>query len=379
MQLTEHQGKQLLRDNGIPVPAGELWSDPSSVPRPFPLVVKTQILEGGRGKRGGVTVVDSMRELQAVVARYRSGTDRLPPSQDVLVEEVLDIAEELYLAILLDRDARGIVLLASRVGGIEVESQRDEDFLRVPLEVDMELPHHVHSNIARCLGVEDAARDQLRSVVAGLWSAFLHGDCLLAEVNPLVLTQDGRLVAADARVVVDDAARARHPEWPPASATSPFEARVEAAGAVGTLLDGNVAIVTSGAGLGMATVDLVASHGGRPACLVDLAGTVFRGPDALTEVLTAVRLLDTEVVFVNVFLQASRCDDVALAVRRAGAGSSSSRLVLRIRGHRAAEARVALEGFPAFVTEDLQEALREIARSVAATSLARATGARGST
>ncbi|WP_166486562.1 ATP-grasp domain-containing protein [Blastococcus saxobsidens] len=364
--MTEHQGKQLLGRHGVPVPAGVLWSESHGATQRFPVVVKTQIQEGGRGRRGGVEFAHSDSQVRSLVERYRSGTELLPPSRDVLVEEALDIARELYLAVLVDRDVRGPVLLAGRAGGIDVESQESEHFLRIPLEIDVAIPEGIHQEIARHLGVAHAVEAQLRSAVVGLWRAFLGGDCLLAEVNPLVVTDNGRLVAADARVVVDDAARVRHPDWPPAEGQDPFEASVEAAGAVGTLLDGNVAVVTSGAGLGMATVDLVTSQGGRPACLVDLGGTVFRGPDVLTAVLAAVGRVQPDIVFVNVFLQAGPCDDLARALRRAGPELFPADLVLRLRGNRAPEARGILAGFPAFVTEDLAGALREVARLVRA-------------
>ena len=143
------------------MPAGGLWSESQASPSRFPVVVKTQIREGGRGRRGGVELAHSHSQVRDLVDRYRSGTELLPPSRDVLVEEALDIANEFYPAVLLDRDARGPVLLAGRAGGIAVESQKFEDLVRIPLDIDVAIREEIHQEIARHLGVADDIEAQL--------------------------------------------------------------------------------------------------------------------------------------------------------------------------------------------------------------------------
>jgi succinyl-CoA synthetase beta subunit len=360
MQLTEHDGKRVLARHGVPVPRGSLY-DPASTAAdaPFPVMAKTQLLSGARGKRGGIKVARSAAELNALAAEFRTGTEELPPAQDVLVEELLDIDAELYLAVLVDREARAAVLLAHQSGGIEIEDQDRSGFLRLNVPTSNPLSVDVQASVLRHWNQPGHLAAQLLNSLNSLWDAFRAEDCLLAEINPLAVTADGGVVAADARVVLDDSAAARHPEWPKSQLADPFESAVAAAGAVGARLDGNVAIVTSGAGLGMATVDLVAAAGAKPAALIDLGGTVFGGPEGLTNVLRCVLLLRPDVLLVNVFLQAGPCDDLAYAFLNIQEQLGATRCVLRMRGHRADEAYHLLNGSSAYVTHDLREAVAE--------------------
>jgi succinyl-CoA synthetase beta subunit len=356
MRLTEQQGKSLLALHGVPVPRGGLVDDPGTARLPYPHVAKTQILSGGRGKRGGVRLVSSPEELRTSVTAFRAGTPELPPALAVLVEEALDIEREHYLAVVIDRERRGPVLLAHPHGGVEVESQA-EGFLRLPLQFPGSISTQTVERVRRHLGLGPALRHALTRFLEGLWEAFGEEDCLLIEVNPLVLTNSQNLVAADARVVVDDSARYRHPAMPTNVEGSPFEQAVLKAGAVATELDGEVAVVTSGAGLGMCTVDLVAATGARPACLIDLGGLVFGGPAPIGDALKCVSLLRPSVLFVNVFLQAARCDDLALGLRLVREQLRTHEIIVRLRGHRALEAREILADQGVFMTEDLFEAL----------------------
>lgn len=357
MNLTEHQGKTLFARHGVPVPRGGLWGDPALADLGFPLIAKTQILSGGRGKRGGVRIVSSPEELAHAAATFMAGTALLPPALGVIAEEVLEIRREHFLSVVVDRERRAPLLIAHPDGGVEVESQMAAGFLRIEIRPSVGITPEDVRAVTEHLGFSGDLAVQLASVIGALWRVFQREDCLLAEINPLVVTASGRLLAADARVVVDDAAAPRHPDWPRNVEGTDFEKAVSATGAVGTELDGDVAIVTSGAGLGMCTMDLVAATGSRPSCLIDLGGVVFRGAAALGEALACTAALRPRVVFVNVFLQAARCDDLALGLLAAGDRLRDQRIVMRLRGLRAAEARALLADRDVFVTEDLGEAL----------------------
>jgi len=360
VNLTEEQGKTLFARYGVPVPRGALWGDLRLPEMEFPLIAKTQILSGRRGKRGGVRIVASIGDLDEAVARFMEGTDLLPAALGVLVEEKLDIEREHYIAVVVDRERRVPVLIAHRDGGVEIEAQAASGFLRIEMRPSVGItPTDVQAVIAH-LGLVGERATQLAAVVAALWQVFEQEDCLLAEINPLVVTASGRVVAADARVVVDDSAARRHLDWPKNETGTEFEKAVSAAGAVGTELDGDVAIVTSGAGLGMSTLDLVAATGIRASCLVDLAGVVFQGAAALGQVFACTAGLRPRVLFVNAFLQAAPCDDLALGFLAARDQLRHQRIVMRLRGRRAEQARALLADHDVFVTEDLHAALAEV-------------------
>lgn len=363
MRTTEHQGKLILARHGIPVPRGSLVGRAGDSLLGFPLMAKTQILEGGRGRRGGVRLVQTRAELAATVAAFRAGTSDLPPADDVLVEEVLDIEREHYLAIILDRERRSPLLVAHSRGGIEIESRDDRTFLARPLDIRADVDAGLIAAVHAHLGLEASLQPALGRLLANLWAMFRAEDCLLAEINPLVVTTSGRLVAADARVVLDDAAAFRHAGMPSNPDGTPFERAVAATGAVGTELEGDVAVVTSGAGLGMCTVDLVAAAGRSPGCLIDLGGLVFQGSQPIGAALECVSLLHPTTLFVNVFLQAARCDHLARGLLAAWPRVGSARTVVRLRGEMAPEAARILEGCEAFVTEDLLDALDMVSRT----------------
>lgn len=368
MRLKEHQAKQLFTAVGIPVPrsravlVGGASSDGSLRDRvaglEYPLVAKAQTFDGGRGKRGGIRLVDSARSLEELVALWATGTRQLPAVSEVLVEEALDIVSEHYLSISVDRERKTLLVLASPHGGVEVEQADPASFLKLNRASETGLSADDLQSLRRHLGIDGALQEECSALTERLWELAVVGDCMLAEINPMVVTEDGRLLAADARVVVDDAAAVRHPEWPVNDEGSVFERAVSSAGAVGTELDGDVAIITSGAGLGMATLDLVSEAGLRPACLIDLGGVVFKGAEALGQVLLTLRQLRPKVVFINVFLQVGPSDDLAEAVIGARSLLPDVEFVLRLRGRNEDRASRLLAADGVAVHRDLEPAVR---------------------
>lgn len=355
MNLTEQQGKLLFERHAVPIPREWRWPVPEVLKQP--LVVKSQILEGGRGKRGGVRVVHSAEELHAAADEMLAGTALLPPALGVLVEEHLDLRKEYYLAVVVDREQRAPVLLAHPVGGVDIETRDPAEFLRRRIGRHAGVTAADVEAVADHLRIERALRSQLHQFVEALWRVFVLEDCTVVEVNPLGVTTDHRLIAVDSKVVVDDAAYWRHEGWVASLEGTPFETAVARAGAVATELAGEVAIVTSGAGLGMATLDLVVAAGSQPACLVDLAGSVFRGSDGIAEVFEAIGSLGAHTLLVSAFFQAAPSDDVAIGYLKASAALQGWRVVMRLRGNRADAARSLLTGQGVFVTQNLRTAI----------------------
>lgn len=358
MRLFEYEGKQLFARYDVPVPKGGLWPDLPADLR-YPVAVKTQLLEGGRGKRGGIRFAATPEQAKAAAEGLLAGAPTLAPAEAVLVEEKLEIAREFYLALLMDRDSGGPLLLASSEGGVEIESVPDEKILRMPINPLIGMAGFVTRQVALTLGLGREHQSALGGLLAGLWRAFNQEDCLLAEINPLVLTKDGQLVAADARIGLDGYARPLHQEWRDPKEGTAFEQRVGLLGATGAEMEGDLAVVTSGAGLGMATVDTVAALGIKPRCFVDLGGTVFMGSEVLENIVQAVRDLKPKAILFNYFFHLARCDilaaGIAAAYRRR---PPECPVVVRMRGVNHEDARELLTPFNFFITDDVATACR---------------------
>lgn len=356
MRLYEHEGKALLADGGVEVPRGALW--PDHAPVPFPVAVKAQLLEGGRGKRGGIRFAADAEEVEAAAQALLVGSDELAPAAAVLVEERLDVARELYLGFAVDRGAAGgISLLAVRTGGVDVEGSAERDALRLPVSpLEPAIPTYAVRSVAHHLDLEP---ERLAALLDDLWRLFREHDCLLLEINPLGVTRDGRLVALDARVETDEAARFRHFDWPERFEGTPFEIGCRALGVVGSQLEGDVAIVTSGAGLGMATLDLVTRAGGRPACLVDLGGVVFKPEGVVRDVIRLVTGLRPRTILVNAFLQVASFESVAAELAAGLDGPERPRLVVRSAGRRSGRSAALLESVGGRLHADVDAACRD--------------------
>jgi succinyl-CoA synthetase beta subunit len=359
VKLYEHEGKALLAAGGVAVPAGGLW--PGQLGRVgFPAVVKAQLLEGGRGKRGGVRFAATSDELVAAAQALLDGSADLPPAAAVWVEERLDIERELYLAFAVDRSsASGVGLVAVRTGGVDVEDHAERDALRlaVPALADT-LPAYIGRVVAEHLGLQHA---RMAPLLDELWRLFCMHDCLLLEVNPLAVTRDGRLVALDARIETDEAARFRHREWPERFEGTRFEIACRKLGVVAGELDGDVAVVTSGAGLGMATLDLVTRAGGRPACLVDLGGAVFRPEGIVQQIVRLIVELKPRVILVNSFLQVASFESVAVELAAGLGQPDRPRLVVRAAGRHMGGSQALLEAVGGRLYVDVDEACRDAA------------------
>ncbi|MEW6756090.1 MAG: ATP-grasp domain-containing protein, partial [Candidatus Latescibacterota bacterium] len=287
VRLHEHEAKQLYAGQGIPVPAGGVARHASqaralAADLQRPVVVKAQVLAGGRGKAGGVRLASTPDEAQALAAQILSATVRGLRPEAVLVEEQIEIAQEYYLGITVDGTCGRSAVVVSTRGGVDVEEvARVHPEALVTQHVDPLAglgPAQAASLVARA-GVPEALGAGVARVLEALYAVFAGEEALIAEINPLVVTPEGGLVAVDAVLEVDDAAGFRHPGRDPVSRlTDPRAARARQLGMTFVELGGEVGLICSGAGLGMATVDLLADQAaggvGRPANFLETGGGI---------------------------------------------------------------------------------------------------------
>jgi succinyl-CoA synthetase beta subunit len=328
MHLHEFQAKQLFAAYGIPVPPG---SPAQSVPAALAIakgldgdrwIVKAQIYAGGRGKAGGVRITASLDELAGAaagllgsrLATAQTSAQGLPVSW-VLIEQPVAIAREIYLGIVVDRGREGIVVMASAAGGMDIEQVSREQpaaLLSVPIHPLLGLQAYQSRYLAYSLGLGHRAKD-FGTILAGLYRLFVESDASLAEINPLVLTEEGTLVALDAKLVLDDNGLFRHPDLAQLRDPSQQEAAEELAHQLElnyVSLGGSIACMVNGAGLAMATMDLIKLHGGEPANFLDVGGTATK--ERVTE---AFKLIlsnpQVKAILVNIFGGIVRCDLIA--------------------------------------------------------------------
>lgn len=360
MRLLEFEGKRLLQRYGIPVPTGSVWPDIPDIGG-RPVVVKAQVREGGRGKRGGVRFVEGLAQVPAVAEELlatRLGQSRV---EQVYVEERLEVGQELYVAMTLDRDRRAPVLLASPSGGLDVEDAA-ADVVRLPIDPLLGLRPSAVGYVLKTIGLTGEMSERVGSTIGKLHQAYVAEDAELLEINPLVVTRSGHVVAADARVVLDDNARFRHPDWPSdVHDGTAFERAVARYGAVGVDInpEGNAVVITSGAGLMMATLDRLGFGGVTLRAAIDLGGTVFRESRLIGDIVREALRLQPDVVFFNAFFQLASCRRLAEGIR-AGleAEAYGGRVVARLAGSDVAEARKVLQQLT--ILEDFEQASRVV-------------------
>ncbi|GAA3714832.1 ADP-forming succinate--CoA ligase subunit beta [Streptomyces tremellae] len=350
MDLYEYQARELFADHGIPVSAAETVRSPQEARAAAErlggrVVVKAQVKTGGRGKAGGVKLASDPAAAE-LTARQMFGMDiKGHTVRTVMLAETVDIEREFYASYVLDRAAGTFLAIASAEGGMEIEevaATRPEAVARIPVDPAEGVTEARAAEIAVAAGLPADTAPVLR----GLWQVLVREDALLVEVNPLVRAADGRIVALDGKVTLDDNARFRQERWGESrrdSGTDALEAAAAERGLNYVKLDGEVGVIGNGAGLVMSTLDVVAGCGARPANFLDIGG------GASAQVMAdglAVILSDPDVrsVFVNVFGGITACDAVAEGIVRALESVALTKpLVVRLDGNSAARGRRILE------------------------------------
>jgi succinyl-CoA synthetase beta subunit len=344
MKLLEYEGKALLAAHGVPVAPGALWPD-------FPKsdtgwVVKAQVLAGGRGKRGGILAAADRAELSRHAEKLHGAKLGDEPIHAVYVEQKLPIEHEYYLAAFVNRDIGRVTLMASTAGGVDIEQVPKSDIVSVDIDPLIGLAEFQVRRLKQALGMGGDLGQQFEALVRKTLETLIEEDAELVEINPVVRTPDGQLVAADAKVLLDDDAVSRHPAragpvaW---SSDSSFMQRCRELGVIG--VDNRsrvppptwptVSLLGNGAGLTMATYDQIALSGVSVAGAIELHGALAKGVAHTAEVIGALFMLDAEVVFINAFYQLRSTEALAQALVRAldrPGAPSRDRVVVRMRG-----------------------------------------------
>ncbi|HHY94991.1 MAG TPA: ADP-forming succinate--CoA ligase subunit beta [Firmicutes bacterium] len=315
MKLYEYLAKDVFRQAQIPVPAGRMCQTPEEAAAVCseigPVALKAQILAGARGKAGGIAFADTPEEARVASSRLLGSELRGFRVDRLLVEQKLAIDAELYLGLAVEGSSRRPVLIASAQGGMAIEEVPERAIVKHALDITWGLQPYRARTVGRRLGLEGGLLRQFTDIALRLWGLFRAHDAELVEINPLVVSGD-RLVAADARLNVDDEALFRHPGLPRVEEGTDLERRVKELGLSFVQLDGDIAVMANGAGITMATLDVLSRYGGKPANFLDAGGGAAAEPMAAAiEVLLETR---PRAMLINIFGGITRCDEVARAI-----------------------------------------------------------------
>jgi len=381
MNLHEYQAKQLMVEFGVPVPSGRAVKTVDEARAAAQelggarWVVKAQVHAGGRGKAGGVKLVEGEAALQQAATELlgkrlvtgQSSAEGLPINK-LLVESVSEIAQELYLGLLVDRSTRRVTFMASAAGGMDIEqvaAQTPEKILTVAVDPAAGLQAYQVRKIGFGLGLSGDLQKDLYRVMSGLYRLFLDLDASLVEINPLVVTGEGRLLALDAKINLDDNALYRQPALVEMRDPSQEDEKEHTAAADGLnyiTLDGNIGCMVNGAGLAMATMDLIQLCGGEPANFLDVGGgtTAERVSRAFNLILSDAKV---EAILVNIFGGIVRCDLIAEGIIQAvSEGDIRVPVVVRLEGTNVEQGRKLLKesGLAIIAAEGLSDAAEKV-------------------
>jgi len=311
-------GKELFAQFGLPVPKGRMVTDPDEAAKVAaeigsPVVIKSQVLSGKRGKAGGIKFADNPEGAKAAAEELLGMTIQGLPVEILLVEEKLKIDKELYMSITVDGAAKAPVLIASAYGGMDIEEQPEEYIIKKHIDPELGMQAFFARDVVRKMGIplNTPHGKQIVKIIQVLYKIFIEKDAELVEINPLVFSDD-KVIAADSKVTIDDDAMFRRKELPYVEERSATEKAAKDLGLSYVDLDGDIAVMANGAGITMGTLDTIQYFGGTPANFLDCGGGT--GREATGKALEILLGLNPKVVFVNIFGGITRCDDVAGAV-----------------------------------------------------------------
>lgn len=370
MKLHEYQSKQIFAKYGISIPRGRVAATATEAQQIAEelgsrVVIKSQVLVGGRGKAGGIRLAKSPKEAEEIAAQILAMEIKGLPVRKVLVDEAANIEKEIYLGITNDRAARKPVMMASSAGGVDIEEvarEMPEKIIKVHIHPLLGLRDYQARDIAAGI---DLPREYWRAfgqIANSLWQAYKGNDATLAEINPLVITHENRLLAVDGKMVIDDNALFRHPDLVEmrdldVEAQSEIEARKYGLSYI--KLDGNIGCMVNGAGLAMTTMDIIKLFGGEPANFLDIGGGA--GSEKVSAALRII-LSDPNVkaVLMNVFGGITRGDEVARGILSALKDVKPKvPMVIRLVGTKADEGRIMLANANLITAETLAEAAQK--------------------
>ncbi len=371
MNIHEYQAKEIFTSFGLPVPGGNVATTADEAVTlaekyGMPVMVKCQVLTGGRGKAGGIKFCESIEDVRKNAEAILGMDIKGHTVHKVLITPAVDIESEYYVGMLIDRNTKRVLLMASAEGGVEIEQvakDTPELIFKAPIDPRYGLLDHeaMDMGMRLCPGDVKKAR-QLAASMQKLYQAFVHSDASLAEINPFIFTPEGKGLAIDAKVNLDDNAMFRHPGYEALrdlDAEDASERTAREAELSFVKLEGNVGCLVNGAGLAMATMDLVKYYGGQPANFLDIGGS--SNPQKVVNALEII-LSDkaVKVILFNIFGGITRCDDVAQGILTATESMDINvPIVVRLTGTNEAEGRALLEGTKLHPAETMDEAVEK--------------------
>lgn len=370
MRLHEYQSKEIFRDHHIAIPKGRLASTPEEAKLITEelndaVVLKAQVLVGGRGKAGGIRLVNSPDEAEDEASKILGSRIKDIPVRRLLVEEAINIQQEIYIGMTVDRERGEILLIASAEGGVDIEEvarYSPEKITQVRINPLLGLRDFQARNLATEIELARKFWRPFTAIAQNLYQVFLKLDATLVEINPLVITTRDRLIALDGKIIIDDNSLFRHPELVDVrdvSAEAPEETEARKFGLVYVKLSGNIGCLVNGAGLAMATMDIIQLKGGQPANFLDIGGGA--SADKVTAALRII-LADPQVktVLINIFGGITRCDEVALGIQQALAEIETKiPFVVRLVGTNEEEGKLILASANIKTADTLQEAAQK--------------------
>jgi succinyl-CoA synthetase beta subunit len=370
MKLHEYQSKQIFSKYGILIPKGRVAATATEARQIAEelgghVVIKSQILVGGRGKAGGIRVAKSAKEAEDLATQILGMEIKGLPVRKVLVDEAANIDQEIYLGITNDRAARRPVLMASSAGGVEIEEvarTNPEKIIKIHIDPLLGLRDFQARDVAIGIDLPKEYWKQFTVICRGLWQTFIECDATLAEINPLVILKEKQLMALDGKMIVDDNALFRHTdlaEMRDVDEEASVETEARKYGLSFIKLDGQIGCMVNGAGLAMATMDIVKLFGGEPANFLDIGG----GASA-DKVAAALRIIlsdsNVKAILFNVFGGITRCDEVARGILTAlNEVKSNIPMVIRLVGTNASEGRKILVDAEMITAETLVDAAQK--------------------
>jgi len=370
MKLHEYQSKQIFSKYGIPIPRGRVAASAAEAGKIAEelggkVVIKSQVLVGGRGKAGGIRIANNSQEAEKIAQQILAMKIKGLPVRRVLVDEAAQIEQEIYLGITNDRAARCPILVASAAGGVEIEEvarTSPEKIIKIHIHPLVGLRDYQAREVALKIGLPREHWKVFGEICMRLWQVYLECDATLAEINPLVITCEKNLVALDGKMLLDDNALFRHPdlaELRDLDDETPGERLARENDLSFIKLDGQIGCMVNGAGLAMATMDIVKLYGGEPANFLDIGG----GAGA-AKVAAALRIIlsdpHVKVVLFNIFGGITRCDEVARGILAAlEEVKPDIPMVVRLVGTNAEEGLRLLAGSQMITAESLADAARK--------------------
>ncbi len=370
MKIHEYQAKQIFSHYGIPIPKGRVASSADEAKQIAEelggkVVIKAQVLVGGRGKAGGIRLAKHPNEARDLAAQILSMEIKGLPVRKILIDEAANIETEIYLGITNDRSARKPVMMSSAAGGVEIEEVArltPEKIIKVHIDPLLGLRDYQARDVAAGI---DLPREHWKSFIAiahGLWQAYLDSDATLAEINPLVITSDERLLALDGKMLIDDNALFRHTDFAEMrdlDTEAPLETEARKYGLSYIKLEGDIGCLVNGAGLAMTTMDIIKLNHGEPANFLDIGG----GASA-EKVTAALKIIlrdeNVKAILLNVFGGITRCDEVAHGIVSAlNEIKPNIPMVTRLVGTNAEEGREILASAQMMTAQTLVEAAQK--------------------